>query len=76
MNCLYSLAREDSGSCVTEWIEERKVTRSKRLFVQHTNLHKRNVMSLFLPTRSFGKTLLEQKELWALFGSAHFILLN
>lgn len=47
MNCLYSLAREDSGSCVTEWIEERKVTRSKRLFVQHTNLHKRNMMSLF-----------------------------
>ena len=53
MNCLYSLAREDSGSCVTEWIEERKVTRIKRLFVQHTNLHKRNVMSLFSPDPLF-----------------------
>lgn len=53
MNGLYSLAREDSGSCVTEWIEERKVTRIKRLFVQHTNLHKRNMMSLFSPDPLF-----------------------
>lgn len=62
MNCLYSLAREDSGSCVTEWIEERKVTRIKRLFVQHTNLHKRNVMSLFLPTRFSVKLFLNRKN--------------